>query len=108
MIQTDPHTLTIQSGDEFFLFMDLRKEHQWASFKMTSHKWVLATKAYNLQLESSCGLKGHPESYVAKNPHALMDKLSEIEQMIAQWITTGNYLCMCVYFSFQAMVHTSP
>jgi hypothetical protein len=99
--QTDPRTLTIQRGDEFFLFMDLRKEHQWASFKMTSHKWVLATKAYNLQLQSSCGSKGH--SYVAKNPRALMDKLSEIEQMIAQRIATGNYLCMCVYFSFAVM-----
>lgn len=107
--QTDPRTLSIQRGDEFFLFMDLRKEHQWASFKMTSRKWVLATKAYNLQLESSCSSKDHPKSYIAKNPRALMDKLSEIEQMIAQRITTGNYLCTCVYyFSFLAMDHISP
>ena len=100
--QTDPRILTIQRGDEFFLFMDLRKEHQWASFKMTSHKWVLATEAYNLQLQSSCSSKGH--SYIAKNPRALMDKLGEIEQMIAQRIMTGNYLCMCDYF-FLVMVH---
>ena len=101
--QTDPCTLKIQRGDEFFLFMDLRKEHQWASFKMTSHKWVLATKAYNLRLQSSCSSKGH--SYVAKNPRALMDKLGEVEQMIAQRIATSNYLCTCDYSFFPVMVH---
>jgi hypothetical protein len=101
--QTDPRTLTIQRGDEFFLFMDLRKEHQWASFKMTSHKWVLTTKAYNLRLQSSCSSEGR--SFVAKNPRALLDKLGEIEQMIAQRIATGNYLCMCNYFFFPVMVH---
>ena len=46
----NPHALTIQTGHEFFLFMDMHAEHQWASFKMTSHKWVLATEAYNKQL----------------------------------------------------------
>ena len=104
--QTDPRTLTIQRGDEFFLFMDLRAEHQWASYKMTSHKWILATKAYNLRLQSSCSLNGH--SYIAKNPRALMDKLSEIEQIIAHRITTGNYMCThSIYFIFLVMADIS-
>lgn len=104
--QTDPRTLIIQRGDEFFLFMDLRAEHQWASYKMTSHKWILATKAYNLRLQSSCSSKGL--SYIAKNPRALMDKLSEIEQMIAHRISTGNYMCTYFYFIFLVMADIAP
>jgi len=40
-------SLTINEDNEFFIFMELCQELQWASFMMNPHKWVAATQAYN-------------------------------------------------------------
>jgi hypothetical protein len=87
----NPQSLSILTCDEFFLFMDMHCEQGWASFKMTSHKWVLATNAYNERLQQIYASKG--QQFIRKKPHALMDKLGNVEQVIAQCIATNNYCC---------------
>ena len=87
----DPRSLAIERKDEFFLFMEMRAEHQWASFSMTCRKWVTATSSFNTQLEER--QKGGNLEIVKKNPRALMDKLAEVEQQIIQRFTTGNFTC---------------
>ncbi len=43
----NPKSLFIAGGEEFYLFMDLRAMHQWASFGMNSQKWVTAMCLFN-------------------------------------------------------------
>jgi hypothetical protein len=89
--QINPLSLLIQGDTEFFLFMDMRSEFQWASFSMTSRKWVVATETYNHRLEELCRAKGVVA--IKKNPRALMDKLGHIEPKIANRLATGNFIC---------------
>ncbi|THG93316.1 hypothetical protein EW026_g7888 [Hermanssonia centrifuga] len=84
------HRALIITGDvEFFLFMDLRKEFQWASFRMTPRGYVEATQLYNEQLERVNRANGH--TTVRKNPRALMNKLAEIEPRILQRLATQDF-----------------
>ncbi|THH15644.1 hypothetical protein EW146_g4880 [Bondarzewia mesenterica] len=85
----DARALAISSGDEFFLFMDMRLEEKWASFGMNSRKWVAATDTYNTRLQARNDAKGVPT--IKKNPRALLDKLSEVEATVVEKISTGNY-----------------
>ena len=48
--RTDVRSLTIFGDIEFFLFMKMRAEWKWASFMMTSHKWVSETAEFNARL----------------------------------------------------------
>ncbi|TFY52964.1 hypothetical protein EVG20_g10326 [Dentipellis fragilis] len=80
-----PHALRISSNDEFFLFMDMRDEHQWASFSMNSQLWVAATEEYNMRL-----LAKDPKA-IPKNPRALFEKLGQVEPIILKRVATGNY-----------------
>jgi hypothetical protein len=88
---TDVRSLTISGDDEFFLFMDLRAKNSWASFNMTSPKWVAATQEYNTQLKALNSAKNHPT--IAKNPRALVDMLGKIEPKILERITKNDFLC---------------
>ena len=88
---TDPRSLTIERKDEFFLFMDMRTEYRWASYSMTCRKWVTATGIFNTRLEEK--REGENLEFVRKNPCALMDKLSEVEQQVIQRVATGNFAC---------------
>ena len=87
----DPRSLAIERKDEFFLFMEMHTEHQWASFSMTCRKWVTATNSVNTQLQEQ--KKGETLEIVRKNPCVLMDKLAEVKQQIIQRFTTGNFTC---------------
>jgi len=98
--QIDPRSLLIKGDDEFYLFMEMRAELQWASFNMTSRKWVTATHAYNLRLEESDKKRGI-QTTIKKNPQALMDTLGQVEPKIAQRIATNNYMCELMVFSFR-------
>ncbi|EGO22399.1 hypothetical protein SERLADRAFT_451253 [Serpula lacrymans var. lacrymans S7.9] len=86
----DPRSLTLNSSAEFFLFMDMRLQNKWASFSMTSRKWVLATADYNSRLEKLPKSGGSPA--VMKNPRALFDKLGEIETKIVERIKSNNFV----------------
>ena len=83
--------MTIKGTDEFHLFMDMRAENGWASFNMTSRKWVMATNDYNmrlavLNLSKNC-------TTIEKNPRALLDLLGEIEPKISDWIIKNDFMC---------------
>ena len=88
----NPQSLVIAGGEEFYLFMDLRATHQWASFGMNSQKWVTATRLFNEAFTTQQHAKGIPD-IIKKNPRALMDKLGEIKPKIAKRIATQNYRC---------------
>jgi len=70
------------------LFMAMRAERQWASFRMTLQKWVTETMEYNSRLQ-----KEDPTA-IAKNPRALLDKLIAMEVTIIDRVATNNYKCM--------------
>ncbi|RDB21084.1 hypothetical protein Hypma_011838 [Hypsizygus marmoreus] len=88
--QTDIHSLSVRTDDEFFLFMDMRAEGKWTSFGMTSRQWVHAADAYNARLEELSKAKKIP--FIKKNPRALVDKLGEVEPKIIKRIATGNFI----------------
>lgn len=96
----DARSLTIASGDEFFLFMELRLEQRWASFMMSPCLWVQATQDYNNHLEKK--FSGTVRStFVKKNTRTLVDKLEEIEAVIIMQIAQGNF--QCTYLSFYVL-----
>jgi hypothetical protein len=92
-ISTGIHIDSLKIGRdvEFFIFMRLRAEHKWASFKMSPSKWVEATKLYNSALESADQSHGH--TTIPKNPRTLMTTLGAVESTISDRIMTGNYKC---------------
>lgn len=88
----NPFSLSISnSGDEFFLFMEMRAEMQWTSFSMDPRKWVTATRAYNLRLEGLCRAKNIKA--VEKSPQALVSKLGYIEGKVCARILKQDYKC---------------
>jgi hypothetical protein len=89
--RTDIRSLTISGDIEFYLFMQLRAERGWASFKMTSHKWVAETAEFNARLEK-CNAEANRQT-IQKNPRALLDKLLAIEIKVMDRIATNNYKC---------------
>ncbi|EIW51483.1 uncharacterized protein TRAVEDRAFT_137340 [Trametes versicolor FP-101664 SS1] len=100
----NPLSMVIPGGDEFFLFMNLRAEHQWASHSMTPRKWVEAAEIYNTELEKTKHRLGYYGWTVKKTPRALMDKLGEIESMVLRRLSAGDYKCKLSIFMF---VHVS-
>lgn len=89
--KVDIRSLKISTNIEFYLFMDMRSEEQWTSFKMTSRKWVTATDEYNRRLEDS-NKKERCETF-KKNPRALLDKLIEIEVSVLKRLVTQKFTC---------------
>ncbi|OBZ70680.1 hypothetical protein A0H81_09184 [Grifola frondosa] len=76
----DVRATSIGSGDEYFLFMDLRLKNRWVSFLMTPRKWVTAADEFNMKLAKLDKSKGR--STTGKTPHALMDKLGKVEPQV--------------------------
>jgi hypothetical protein len=102
-------SLKIGANDEFFIFMRLRSQHKWASFKMNPSKWVQATKLYNAELQSLD--QQHGRTTIPKNPRALMTMLGTVEATVSDRILTGNYKCESFSsFSFllQHLMYSHP
>ncbi|TFK78045.1 hypothetical protein K466DRAFT_607378 [Polyporus arcularius HHB13444] len=70
--------------------MDLRAQHKWTSFGMTSRMWVSATAAYNTLLATRCQAQGLPDP-ILKHPRALVEKLGEVETMIVRRVATKDF-----------------
>ncbi|THG92922.1 hypothetical protein EW026_g8156 [Hermanssonia centrifuga] len=87
----NPLSLKISSDSEFYTFMDLRFEEEWASYKMMSRKYVEATDLYNIRLTHANEAKGIT-STIHKRPRAIAEKLAEIEAMCSQRLISGNYM----------------
>ncbi len=88
----NPQALKVNSDTEFFTFMDLRFEEGWATYKMTSRKYVEATDLYNARLLQANEAKGVVLT-IKKRPRAIADKLAEIEAICSQRINAGNFIC---------------
>jgi hypothetical protein len=89
--QTDIRSLTIKGDVEFYLFMDMRAEKQWASFNMTSHRWLTASQEYNARLRVLNEAKNCLT--IKKNPRALMKLLGDVEARISDRIIKGDFIC---------------
>jgi hypothetical protein len=88
---TDVRTLVIKEPHEFFLFMNIRAERQWASFNMTPRKWVSATEHYNLRLEDLN--KAANRTTIKKNPRALVEALGGVEEKVTSRLIKGDFVC---------------
>ncbi len=75
-------------NDEFYLFMDLRKQYQWVTYKMSALAWVQAASLFNTTLENKKG-----KSAVRKTPRALMEKLEEVEKVVHHQIKHNDFMC---------------
>ena len=99
--------MSIKADTEFYLFMDMRAEHQWASFNMTPKKWVIATQAYNSRLEALN--KTEHRATITKNPRALMDMLGEVESKVANRLLKNDFVCkLKSHLAHHDLNHTDP
>ncbi|OBZ70789.1 hypothetical protein A0H81_09131 [Grifola frondosa] len=85
----DVRALRIETDIEYYLFMDMRYEGRWASFSMTSCKWVTVTAEYNAKLAEK--LTGTEANIIPKNPRALIDKLGKVEALVIDKISHNDY-----------------
>ena len=90
------HALSIETSDEFFLFMDMQEELGWVSYNMTSRRWVLAMANYNSRL----GALNLPKNIVTipKHPHALMEHLGAVEMTITSRIAHSDFTCTSLFY----------
>lgn len=93
--------LSIGRGDEYFLFMNMRAERGWASFKMNNVRWAQATCEYNVRLQKKIPPSQHYDG-MKKHPRALIDKLASVEGVVLRRINTKDYMCtyFCCFSSF--------
>ncbi|KAI0682549.1 hypothetical protein BC835DRAFT_1311466 [Cytidiella melzeri] len=87
----DPTSLKIGSDLEYYLFMDLRAEHHWASHRMTSTSYVEATQRYNDALTAAYHNKSSRPP-AKKNPRAIMEKLGEIEAEVLDRLARNDFV----------------
>ncbi|KAG1769928.1 hypothetical protein EV702DRAFT_1049495 [Suillus placidus] len=85
----DARAMHISSNVEFHLFMDMRAEFAWISFKMTPKQWAAATETYNNRLEEKNRANG--SETVKKNPQALLRKLGEIEVAVMNHVAKNDF-----------------
>ncbi|KAK7678884.1 hypothetical protein QCA50_018024 [Cerrena zonata] len=85
-----PQSLSISNNDEFFLFMEMREEFGWATFNMSAANYVRATEEYSARLTAQNASKGQVSVY-KKNPKALMEKLTTIEDQIMVRIASNDF-----------------
>jgi predicted acyltransferase (DUF342 family) len=85
------HALSIGKGEEFFMFMDLRAENKWVTYNMTTAHYLHATSDFNSRLQQQSNTLT-----TLKTARAIMDKLAEVEDIIANRIITKNYRCASV------------
>lgn len=87
----DARAMQISGDVEFHLFMDMRAECVWISFKMTPRQWAVATETYNRRLEEKNRAIGLET--VKKNPQALLRKLGEIEVAVMNRVAKNDFKC---------------
>ena len=80
--------------EEFFLFVQMRRELQWTTFGMTSSRWTTATQQFNRRLEAKAKVEDFP--FVPKSARALQAKLGELESLILVRVCKDDYKCKCI------------
>ncbi|KAG1766656.1 hypothetical protein EDD22DRAFT_773799, partial [Suillus occidentalis] len=85
----DARAMQISGDIEFHLFMDMRAECTWISFKMTPRQWAVAMESYNCRLKE----KNHAIGLemVKKNPQALLRKLGKIEVAVMNHVAKNDF-----------------
>ncbi|KAJ8596095.1 hypothetical protein M405DRAFT_782130 [Rhizopogon salebrosus TDB-379] len=85
----DARAMQISGDIEFHLFMEMREEFAWISFKMAPKQWALATETYNTRLEA----KNHANGLetVRKHPQALLRKLGQIEVVVMNRVAKNDF-----------------
>lgn len=84
----------IETDDKFYLFMDFCLKYQWVLFKLNAQGWVEAMEVYNQELTALNTMRGI--TTIPKNPHALIDKLGEMEREILLRIARNNFVCKSI------------
>jgi hypothetical protein len=92
----DARAMQISGDTEFHLFMDMRAEFGWISFRMTPKQWALVTKTYNTRLEEKNRANGLET--VKKNPQALLRKLGDIEVAVMNHVAKNDFKCESSYW----------
>lgn len=87
----DIRSLEIKTDREFYLFVKVRAERKWVSYKMSPQKWVAETRLYNERLEKKTKEEGG--QFVSKTPRALINKLSEMEDKVLMRLATDDFKC---------------
>ncbi|OAX36082.1 hypothetical protein K503DRAFT_772845 [Rhizopogon vinicolor AM-OR11-026] len=85
----DARAMQITGDIKFHLFMDMRAEFAWISFKMTPKQWALATETYNTRLEE----KNHATGLetVKENPQAPPRKPGDIEVAVMNLVVKNDF-----------------
>lgn len=86
----DARALKISGDAEFFLFMNMRAEHQLASFAMNTFKWVKMTEEYNKRLVAA---NGNRVMTIRKHPRALIETLESVEKQILSRVARQDFVC---------------
>ena len=73
------------------MFMDLRAENKWVTYNMMTAHYLHARSKFNLWLQQQSNALT-----TLKTAWAIMDKLAEVEDIIANQIITKNYQCASV------------
>jgi hypothetical protein len=91
-MRIDARAMQILGNIKFHLFMDMREEFAWISFKMTPKQWALATETYNTRLEEK-NRANNMLNTVKKHPQALLRKLGEIEVVVMNRVVKKDFKC---------------
>lgn len=102
--KVDVRSIQIKTDPEYFLFVQMRKEFQWLSYKMTPRRYTAETREYNTRLEALA--RKDRFEYIAKRPQALVSKLVEFEVKVLDRLFTSNYKCECYLEPFSLMLHS--
>ncbi|KAG1872238.1 hypothetical protein F4604DRAFT_1524705, partial [Suillus subluteus] len=85
----DAHAIQISGDIEFHLFMEMRMEFTWISFKMTPKQWAVATETYNNHLKEKSHASGLKT--VEKKTQALLQKLGEIKVTMMNRVAKNDF-----------------
>lgn len=98
-------SLTISDDAEFFLFMEMRTEFQWATNNMTPIMLTQATAEYNKRLrERKSSVSGGSKELVLKSPRAMIDRLTSLEAQITRRIASNNFKCKFDWWMFSVIL----
>ncbi|KAJ3554298.1 hypothetical protein NM688_g3185 [Phlebia brevispora] len=86
----DVRALKIDGSSEFFLFMDMREEFQWASFHMNPFKWVRAAHKFNGRLTALNHQNG--QGTIRKHLRALVDCLQRVETTVLSRLSRSDFI----------------
>lgn len=80
------------TSHEFYLFMAMRQQYGWQTWRMSAAEFAQATEQYNERLTHENSRRGI-RTTVPKHPRALVNKLAEVEAMCLNRIKMQDFKC---------------